>query len=369
MAKILINGSHAHYLYNFRSALAEEMIRRGHEVHVASPELQGELADHFRQMGAIPHDIALKRTKVSFTGDILYYRSMVRLIREQRINFVLNYTIKPNIWGSLAAHRAGARSASMVTGLGFAFIERSGLVRKLTQKVAQGLYRLATNANSYVVFQNPDDRDDFIAAGCLSDASKVVMVNGSGINLDQFALASLPEQPVFLTIARLLHSKGLYELAEAGRAVRVAVPGARIRIGGMLDTGPDAVTSAELDEWIADGIEYLGLLGDVRPALAEASVFVLPSWREGTPRTVLEAMAMGRPIVTTDAPGCRETTVDGLNGRLVPPKDAESLARAMIELGADAALRARMGAASRKIAEDKYDVHQVNASLLDQIGL
>lgn len=369
MAKILINGSHAHYLYNFRSALAEAMIRRGHEVHVASPDLHGDFAEHFRQMGAVPHDVALKRTKISFTGDILYYRRMVRLIRETEIDFVLNYTIKPNIWGSLAARSAGARSASMVTGLGFAFIERRGMVRKLTQAVAQRLYRLATNANSHVVFQNPDDRDDFIAAGCLLDRSKVIMVNGSGIDLDRFVPAPLPDQPIFLTIARLLHSKGLYELAGAAAAVREAIPGARIQMAGMLDSGPDAVTRAELGAWIADDIEYLGLLDDVRPALAASSVFVLPSWREGTPRTVLEAMAMGRPIITTDAPGCRETTVDGLNGRLVPVKDEQALATAMIELGHASDLRMQMGAASRKLAEDKYDVHRVNASMLDQLGL
>lgn len=369
MAKILINGSHAHYLYNFRSALAEEMIRRGHEVHVSSPDLKGEFADHFRAMGAIAHDIELKRTKISFTGDILYYRSIIRIVRDAKIDFVLNYTIKPNIWGSLAARSAGARSASMVTGLGFAFIERRGVGRKLTQKVAQGLYRLATNANSHVIFQNPDDRDDFIAAGCLPDRSKTIMVNGSGINLEQFVPAPLPDQPVFLTIARLLHSKGLNELAAAGRIVRQVVPGARILVAGMLDTGPDAVTREELGEWIADGIEYLGLLEDVRPAIAASAVFVLPSWREGTPRTVLEAMAMGRPIITTDAPGCRETTVDDVNGRLVPVKDADALAQAMIALGTDADARARMGAASRSVAEKKYDVHQVNASMLDQLGL
>ena len=247
MAKILINGSHAHYLYNFRSALAEEMIRRGHEVHVASPELHGAFAEHFRSMGAIPHDIALKRTKVSFTGDILYYRSMVQLIREAGIDFVLNYTIKPNIWGSLAAQKAGARSASMVTGLGFAFIERSGLVRKLTQKIAQGLYRQATNANSHVVFQNPDDRDDFIAAGCLPDASKVVMVNGSGINLDHFALegrpldaaaleaATLRARPVLMTAVTT--AMGLAPLlAATGVGAEVQRPLATVVVGGLVSS-------------------------------------------------------------------------------------------------------------------------------------
>lgn len=369
MARILLNGSHAHYLFNFRSQLVEDMIARGHTVHVSSPDLTGAFADHFRSLSAVPHDVSLKRTKVSFLSDIAYCRFIRRLIRNEEIDFVLNYTIKPNIWGSLAARMAGARSASMVTGLGFAFITRKGISRRLTQIVAQRLYQIATTANSHVIFQNPDDRDDFIRAGCLDDPSKVIMTNGSGVDLKKYASQPIPDAPIFLTIARLLYSKGLSELVEAAQIVRRAVPDARFLLAGMLDTGPDAVSREQLDAWIASGIEYLGHLDDVRPALAAASVFVLPSWREGTPRTVLEAMATGRPIVTTDAPGCRETTVDGENGYLVPVQNADALSRALIELANDRTKRQHMAGISRQMAEEKYDVAKVNMRLLDELGL
>ena len=369
MAKTLINGSHAHYLYNFRSPLVQDMLDRGHEVHVSSPGLTGRFADHFRAMGAVPHEIVLERTKVSFLSDLRYLISVKRLIDREAIDFVLNYTIKPNIWGSLASKWAGARSASMVTGLGFAFIDREGVSRKVTQKVAQGLYRLATNANSHGVFQNLDDRDDFIRAGCLGDASKVILTNGSGVDMDFYAPVALPDRPVFLTVGRLLHSKGLAELAEAATAVRRALPDARILLAGSLDTGPDAASQAELDAWTRQGMEYIGYLDDVRGAIAQASVFVLPSWREGTPRTVLEAMSMGRPTITTDVPGCRETTVHADNGYLVPVRDPAALAQAMIALGRDPDLRAQMGQRSREIVEGKFDVVKVNAALLDRLGL
>ncbi|UZW58061.1 glycosyltransferase family 4 protein (plasmid) [Sphingobium sp. JS3065] len=369
MARVLLNGSHPHYLYNFRTHLVKSMIARGHIVHVSSPGLTGRFADHFRALSAIPHDVPLERTKVSFFGDMGYCYNIHRLIVEEKIDLVLNYTIKPNIWGSIAARLAGVRSVSMVTGLGFAFISRKGFVRRLTQMVAQRLYRIAANGNNHVIFQNPDDRDDFIRAGCLSDPRKVIMTNGSGVDLQQYARQPLPDAPIFLTIARLLYSKGLSELVEAAQIVRGAVPEARFQFAGMLDTGPDAVSRKQLDAWITSGIEYLGHLEDVRPAIASATVFVLPSWREGTPRTVLEAMATGRAIVTTTAAGCRETTIDGENGYLVSVQNTQALAEAMIDLAKNAHKRQQMGDASRRLAEEKYDVHKVNSKLLNELGL
>jgi glycosyltransferase involved in cell wall biosynthesis len=257
----------------------------------------------------------------------------------------------------------------MITGLGFAFIKGRGSRRAITQWIAQRLYRSATDANTHVVFQNPDDISDFIAAGCLRVPSKAVMVNGSGLDLDHYTVRPLPTGPVFLSLARLLRSKGLEEYARASVRVRAEIPEARFLLAGMLDSGPDAVSREELEQWIASGIEYLGHLDDVRPAIAQASAFVLPSWREGTPRTVLEAMGMGRPIVTTDAPGCRETTVHGMNGYLVPVRDSEALAKAMIQVGRDPELRSAMGMESRRIAMEKYSVNNVNSDLIDKLGL
>ncbi|MFA7488539.1 MAG: glycosyltransferase, partial [Lysobacteraceae bacterium] len=180
-----------------------------------------------------------------------------------------------------------------------------------------------------------------------------------------------PASPGFLMIARLLGDKGVREYAEAARRIRVDHPQAIFRLVGWIDANPDTISQAELDAWVDAGvIEFLGKLPDVRAAIAEAAVYVLPSYyREGTPRTILEAMAMGRAVITTDAPGCRETVVEGENGFLVPPKSVDALVDAMRKFITDPSLAQRMGARSRQIAEDKYDVRKVNAVMLREMGI
>lgn len=196
------------------------------------------------------------------------------------------------------------------------------------------------------------------------------IVNGSGVDLSDYSLAPLPSKPCFLLIARLLGDKGVREYAEAAQVVKSVHPEVVFRLVGWIDDNPDAISQRELDQWVDSGLlEFLGKLDDVRPAIADCSVYVLPSYREGTPRTVLEAMAMGRAVITTDAPGCRETVVDGDNGFLVPVKDVDALADAMMKMIYSAGLVARMGERSRRIAETKYDVHRVNASMLEGMGI
>ena len=195
------------------------------------------------------------------------------------------------------------------------------------------------------------------------------IVNGSGIDLDHFAPAPLPEKPSFLMIARLLKDKGIREFAAAAKRLKADHPDVPITLVGYLDPSPDSLTQAELDDLIGHGIDYKGALADVRPAIAEASIYVLPSYREGTPRSVLEAMAMGRAIITTDAPGCRETVEHETNGLLVDPRNSEALYEAMLRLLREPDLAARMGPRSRAIAEAKYDVHKVNAEMIRHAGL
>ena len=303
--------------------------------------------------------------------DVRTVRALTALYREIQPDVVLTYTIKPVIYGSLAARLAGVpRVCSMITGLGYSFGTTTWRQRALNP-IVRSLFRLALARNEIVFFQNPDDLRQFVESGLAND-HQAVLVNGSGIDLAHFSVAPLPEgAPVFLLSARLIWEKGVGEYVEAARTLKAEYPAARFRLLGPLDPNPAAVSRAQLDAWRAEGvIEYLGFADDVRPAIAAASVFVLPSsYREGTPRSVLEALAMGRAVITTDAPGCRETVKRGENGFLVPTKDSRALADAMETFLRDPGLVRRMGARSRAIAEEKYDVHLVNQVMMRAMRL
>ncbi len=232
-------------------------------------------------------------------------------------------------------------------------------------------YGRALRRSTLVFFQNPDDRADFTALGLLPPAVPGVIVNGSGVDTAAFAPAPFPSGPLrFLLIARLLGDKGIREYAKAAEALRRTYPDAEFHLVGGHDPNPDAIPLAEVAGWQDAGhILWHGALTDVRPAIAAAHVYVLPSYREGTPRTVLEAMAMGRPVITTDVPGCRETIVDGESGFMVPVRDTEALTQAMQRFLADPGLVPTMGALARIRAVEKYDVHAVNAVMMAAMGL
>jgi glycosyltransferase involved in cell wall biosynthesis len=326
---VLLNGSYAQSLLSFRGQFIEAMVARGHHVHVSAPNISNDIEMKLRALGANVHEVALARTGTNPIADIRYALALLRVMRAIRPDRIIGYTIKPNIWGSFAARWVGVKSASMVTGLGFSFIPGVGLRRRILQILMQKTYAVATATNDVVVFQNPDDKRDFIAAGCLADPNKGVLVNGSGIDLAHYERAELPAAPVFLMVTRLLVSKGVREYAEAALVILRERNDCRFALAGFFDEGRDGISKHELDRWIAGGLEYLGPLDDVRPAIRAASVYVLPSYREGTPRSVLEAMAMGRAVITTDVPGCRETVVDGVNGLLVKDRETASLVAAM----------------------------------------
>jgi glycosyltransferase involved in cell wall biosynthesis len=291
-------------------------------------------------------------------------------VRKTRPDIVLSYTIKPVIYASIAAWLAGVnRRYVLVTGLGFNFTEsRDGAVTHLVR----WLYKFALGKVNKVFFQNPDDKASFEDMRVVSPATSSVVVNGSGIDVGAFKDKPLPSGDiVFLMIARLLGDKGVREYAEAAARIREIFPNARFHLAGWIDEHPNAISRQELESWIENGtIEFLGYLDDVRPEIEAATVYVLPSYyREGTPRTVLEAMAMGRPIITTDAPGCRETVVDGYNGFLIPVKSVSGLVEAMQRFIENPDLAAEMGKRSREVAEDKYDVRKVNDVMLREMGI
>lgn len=373
--KFLLIAGFPDSLLHFRGALLDALLASGFDVHVAAPDLPlgSLLRQQFEARGLQVHDIPLRRTGMNPLADLATLSQLWLLMRRIRPDHVLSYTIKPVIYGSLAAKLAGVpHRFALITGLGYAFQgqEEDGGSRSLLRSLVKRLYGLALGGIHKVFFQNPDDEALFRSLGMLRSVIPSRVVSGSGVDVAQYSVAPLPAEPSFLLIARLLGDKGVREYVEAARRVCVRQPAAVFRLVGWIDENPDAIHQHELDGWVAEGvIEYLGRLEDVRPAIAASSVYVLPSYREGTPRTVLEAMAMGRAIITTDAPGCRETVVDGDNGFLVPVKAVDELATAMLRFVEQPLLAAKMGSLSRQIAEEKYDVHRVNAVMLKEMGI
>ena len=369
--KFLLIAGFAESIVTFRGALIRELIDAGCEVHIAAPGL-ASMAQVGPALGLTEdrlHDIPMARAGTNPLADTGTLVALYRLMRTLRPDAVLPYTIKPVIYGTLAAWLARVpRRFALVTGLGYAFTgERKGTVQRLVRH----LYAAALARATKVFFQNPDDDRLFRQIGILPASVPSVVVNGSGVDVAAFAVAPLPPGPPgFLLIARLLGDKGVREYADAARRVKRAHPQATFQLAGWIDENPDAISQAELDDWVETGIiEFLGKLSDVRPAIVAATVYVLPSYREGTPRTVLEAMAMGRPIITADAPGCRETVTDGENGYLVPVKSVDALVDAMTRLIEEPGQAVRMGACSRRLAVEKYDVHKVNAVMLREMGI
>jgi glycosyltransferase involved in cell wall biosynthesis len=367
--KIFVLASFAQSLSVFRGQLLAAMKEAGAEVHVGAPDLMSDrkaLAAMHR-LGARCHHVTLARTGLNPLQDGLALLSAFAVLRRLRPTHFLGYTVKPVIYGTLAAWLARVpHRTALITGLGYAFAEHRTGREKLIQRVVRMLYRFALRRSTRVIFQNVDDRALFIRLG-LVDEARTAVVNGSGVHLGEFARRGLPADTSchFILIARLLKDKGIHEYIDAARRIRARDPRAVFHLAGWIDSNPQAIAQSDLDAWIAEGLlVFHGRLDDVREVLAGCHVYVLPSYREGTPRTVLEAMATGRAIVTTDAPGCRETVTHGDNGFLVPVADAQALEAAMTRFLDEPALIERMGERSRRIAEQKYDVHAINADML-----
>ena len=370
---VLVIAGFAPSLINFRGALLGAIRTAGHDVVAAAPRLRDDgAAAQLKAMGVRCLDVPLSRTGLNPIADIRALSEMVQLMRHERPAAMLAYTMKAVIFGLIAATIAGVpRRYGLITGVGYAFTGEATGRRGRIQAISRALYRLALKRASKLFFQNPDDLALFRQLHMLPSAVPSTIVNGSGIDLDQFAETPLPEgRTHFLLIARLLTTKGIGEYAAAAQAIRDRHPGAQFHLVGGTDVNPDAIPLEEVRAWQEDGtLVWHGEVNDVRPHIAACHVYVLPSYREGTPRSVLEAMAMGRPIITTDAPGCRETVADGDNGFLVPPQSVAPLAKAMERFIDQPELIARMGRRSREIAECKYDVRLVNAQMLREMEL
>jgi len=368
--KIVIVSHYAPSLINFRGELIKTLVKAGHQVITLGPEagFESELA----AIGAEYRQIPLQRTGTNPAKDMSTVFALTKLLKRIKPDIVLSYAIKPVIYGSLAASLAGISNIySMITGLGYVFTGES-VKQKILFRLVYPMYKSALSKNRVVFFQNPDDLKLFRDLKLVSSKGQQIIINGSGVDISHFAYSPPPVEPIsFLLMARLIWDKGIGEYVEAARNLKSRYPEVSFKLLGPFDINPTAITPADVEKWVEEGIiEYLGEARDVRPYLANSSVYVLPSfYREGTPRSVLEAMSMGRPIVTTDAPGCRETVREGTNGFLVPIKDAEALEKAMEKFILNPEIIVDFGLASRKIAEEKYDVRKVNRTILQAMGL
>lgn len=372
--RICIIGNQAFSLLNFRGPIIADMVRRSLDVFALAPDYEEDTRAAVRALGAEPVDYSLSRTGMNPVRDAADMLRLTFLLRQLKPNITLAYIPKSVIYGTLAAWLAQVpRRFALITGLGYAFTPSArseSLTRRLLQELVLHLYRAALRHADKVFFQNDDDRALFINEKAVREAQSI-RINGTGVDLDRWQPAPPVTNPVtFLLAARLLLEKGIVEFVEAARRVKAMHPESRFILLGGLDTNPGALSCAEVEAWVAEGIlEWPGHVQDVRSWLALTSIFVLPSYREGVPRSTQEAMAMARPIITTDAPGCRETVIEGVNGFLVSVQDVETLAVAMERFILQPDLIKSMGQASRRIAEERFDVRKINLIILKEMGI
>ncbi|WP_413479650.1 glycosyltransferase family 4 protein [Vibrio hibernica] len=367
--KIHIVGTLPSSLYNFRGVLLKRLKSANLEVSALASGATAADITAVDQLGAEYIDYPVTRSGLNPKEDFKTFKALRSIFKAQQPNVILAYTIKPIIWGAFAARCVpNCRFYALVTGLGFAF-QKGNWKKNLLMKLVIFLYKTALKRADKVIFQNPDNRQVFIDLDIVPE-HKTAVVNGSGVDITHFEVKPLPSNPTFLLIARLLGDKGIREYVKAANIVKQKYPQAVFQLVGQEDPSPDGISLDELASLNQkNSVDYLGGTNDVRPYIEACSIFVLPSYHEGLPRTVLEAMATGRPILTTDVPGCRETVVDGENGWLVEKSNVEQLAEKMIWFIENQHEWQRMAKASRAIVEDKFDVHKVNAELLNIMEL
>ncbi|CAG4885853.1 glycosyltransferase family 4 protein [Paraburkholderia gardini] len=340
-------------IHTYRQGLIRMLVSKGVDVTVIAP--RDRTFELLMQMGCRCIDLPVASKGTSPLDDLRTLWALYRHYRTIRPDVVFHYTIKPNIYGSIAAKLAGVTSVAVTTGLGYVFIQQSRAAQ-----VAKKLYRFAFRFPREIWFLNRDDEAAFLDQKLLVHPERARLLHGEGVDLEQFAFAPLVDraQFTFVLIGRLLWDKGVGEYVEAARQLRVRYPHARFLLLGPVGVdNPSAITRAEVDAWQREGVvTYAGEAHDVRPFIVDADCVVLPSYREGVPRTLMEASAMGRPIVATDVPGCREVVADGVNGLLCEVKSAESLTAKlaqMLDMSGDE--RRAMGERGRQKVASEFD--------------
>lgn len=370
--KIAVVTAATNTIPRFRIDMIDEFVRRGCEVVVFGDESASEWDGFFSSHGVRYRAYPVSRNGMNPVGDIGTMKALQALFEEERPDKVFTYQAKPNIYGTFAAHKVGIDDVYvMMGGLGSVYHAKDPKSIFICAVVSDE-YKRALRYAKGIFFQNQEDVETFVGRG-LVDRAKVTMTRGSGVNLAKFPQCPLPDAPSFLFVGRLVRGKGVFDYLEAARIVKAKHPEVSFHLVGPFDSNPTALSPEDLKPYVDEGtVEYHGeqLPEAIQSFQRSCSAFVLPSYYgEGTPKSALEAMATGRPLIMADAVGCREVVRDGENGFLVPPRDPQAIASAMQKLLETEGLSNRMGDKSREMAEELFDVCKVNGVICRTMGL
>lgn len=367
--RIVVLSSHTPSLFWFRMDMMHTFIAHGHEVFAVGNESEEVWAPKFAARKIKYCQIYVQRNGINPVNDLKTLYSITKALKIIKPDKIFTYQAKTVIYGGIAANLLGIKEVyPLIAGVGSVFLANT-LKSRIIRKILKIEYDVAMKGCPAIFFQNRDDENVFRKNKILHE-QKIVFLPGSGVNLEHFKMQPLPEEFAFLCISRLIKDKGVYEYLKACERIKKKYPHIRCMLVGPYDSNPSALKPEELQPFIDKSIiEYFGEQEDVRPYLAQCNVFVLPSYREGTPKTVLEAMASGRAVITTDAPGCRETVENGKNGFLIPVKNVDALCSKMEYFVNNPEQVSILAADGRKKAENIFDVKIVNQCICETMKL
>lgn len=366
--KIIVVSTSAKLLIRFKLHLMLEFKKNNFEVIAVGNDLDDKWSKEFDKYSIKYIYLPLAKNGLNPFKDIAYYKQLRNLFEQEKPDIVFSYFAKPIVYGNIAAKKAKVNNIySMICGLGSVCIGK-GLKMSIIRAVLFHQYRKALKVTKKIFFQNNDDLQYMVGKKLIKSKENCVVVNGSGVDLNEYTYMELPLTPTFLFVGRLIKDKGILEFLSASEQLKKEYENIKIIVVGPVDTNPTAISSEHLKYYVKNKIiDYYGELEDVKPAIKESAVLVLPSYREGTPRSVLEAMAMGRIILTTNAPGCKETVRNGYNGFLVEPKNITQLYEKMKDIVINYENYKFMGMNSRKYAEEKFSVEEVDKKIINNI--
>lgn len=349
--------------------LMMDLIKMGHKVIAVGHDNGNDWYEKFKREGIEYMHVPVARNGINPLQDLRTYIRLKKLFKTVRPDKIFVYQAKTIIYGAIAAKRSGISEVyALMAGLGSVY-RGKGFVNSLVKFIMNLQYKVAFRFCQKVFFQNHDDLNEFVNQKLLTK-DKTAIINGSGVNLEKFTPQPLPDKPGFIFIGRLIRDKGVSEFLQACRLVKKEYPDINCILLGPFDSNPSALKKNELQQYTDAGvIEYAGEQSDVRPYLKRCTTLVLPSYHEGTPKSVLEAMAMGRAVITTNAPGCRDVVTDGVNGYLVEVNDIRGLASKMKQMIVQPLVLSKMGKSGRRMAQEKYDVKKINKVIMRTMSL